>query len=818
MPMQVVLKSLILIMAFFCITYTSLGQYQQRIDSLLSILETEKDERKLVNSYVIIGMIYRDYDPRKLTPYVNAGINLARKINDTEGLSELYYLKGVPLEIKGKYDSVLILLDTASYYANLTNYSKGLANVYRGRSHVYEMIGLRELRLENAKKLFAISKELEDFEAQVSSLTGIALHYKEIGNIDTAATLFQQTLALCELHDLNVVKSLVLNLYGGLLSSQGNYERALELHKESLAITLPLNELHENVGSAYKNLGNIYAEMGDYVASMSNYQKAFNIFTKLGLERELPYLFDLMGVTQAYIGNMDQAASYFEDGLKLALDLKLFSQAIYLCNNMGYLKTLTEEYDTSLYYLEKGLLLSEKYGQKGEFSLLYGSFADLYRAKGELDKVVQYYEKSLEIFRELDYKNDITLQLEGLCTYYLELKYYRKSISNANECIAIANEIGVLRPKIGALAVKAKAHAALGEGMKAYEAHVAYKAAADSLFDEDKTKALTRLEADYEFQQEKDSIQFATEKEKLALNATIESGKARQLATLVVLTAVGLILLVLGVFYYKNQKKNQQLTALNKEIQNQNIEIKSQRDHLNDLNKTKSKFFSIISHDLRSPISSFQVLSDIIDFNLKQENYDEIKEINQEVVKRSKEIGSLLDNLLSWAVNEEGQFPFNPTSVSVKAAIDEVVNIYLPVANYKNIVLKNEADEIHHIWADANSFKTIIRNLVSNAIKFTAAGGEIILSSKIENDKVLVLVSDNGIGLNEKQRQNLFENEVGQKRGTGTAGEKGVGLGLRLVRDFVKMNKGKIEVTSEEGKGSRFEISLPQYQNVEVNV
>lgn len=807
-----------------CICFVSIfsfhslhAQYQAPADSLRQVLETKISDKDRVATLIRLCDLYKNLDNTQIAQYAEPALSLAKKINYLEGLADAYYMKSATFIYSAAFDTSLTLLDSSLQIAEEINYANGIANVYRGKGHIALELNEYEKALEYFDKVLEIRTQMNDFSGIAHALNSYHIIYRHLGETDKALALLNEALALGEKHNLIEDKTMFLSNMGSLLTSKGEYEEALAYLQESLELAQTTGAKGE-ISRINNKIGYNYYNQGDYPQALEYYQTALNQLLEINRYAEIPNIYRDMAISQAYMGNPEKALALFNEGLEMSLKFGHKYDAASAYNNIGYLYTLQGDYDKSLEHLDKGLAMANELQSPSLLGTLYGSYGDLYLEMKDYGKVVYYLEKSLDISRKLGYKHDMAMQLTALSRYYLELKQYTKALTNGEEAISLTSEIGARLPLKDALGIKAKTLAALGQGMKAYETHVAYMAVADSLFNADKTKAFTRLEADYEFQQEKDSIQFATEKEKLALNATIESGKARQLATLIGLTAVGLILLVLGVFYYKNQKKNQLLTALNGEIQNQNIEIKSQRDHLNDLNKTKSKFFSIISHDLRSPMSSFQALSDVIDFNLKQENYDEIKEINQEVVKRSKEIGSLLDNLLSWAVNEEGQFPFNPTTVSVKEAIDEVVDIYLPVARYKNIELRNDADASHHIWADANSFKTIIRNLVSNAIKFTAAGGEIILSSRIENDKVLISVSDSGVGLNARQKQKLFENEVGQNSGIGTAGEKGVGLGLRLVRDFVKMNKGKIEVTSEEGKGSRFEISLLQYQNVEVNV
>jgi signal transduction histidine kinase len=230
-------------------------------------------------------------------------------------------------------------------------------------------------------------------------------------------------------------------------------------------------------------------------------------------------------------------------------------------------------------------------------------------------------------------------------------------------------------------------------------------------------------------------------------------------------------------------------------------EIKAQK-------RLKDRFFAIISHDLRGPVSSFQGISQIISLYLQQAKYDDLKKMMTEVDKATDQLSKLLDNLLNWASSELSQIPYKPEKLNVSRMIKDLVEIFELIAKSKNIKIESDIDANLEVFVDVNSTVTIFRNLVHNALKFTPEGGTIDISAKPNGQEVSISVHDSGVGMNQEQIDNLFI--LTDKSSTyGTKGEKGIGLGLQLVNEFTKLNKGKVEVTSKEGEGTTFNVSLP---------
>ncbi|MDA3952126.1 MAG: ATP-binding protein [Bacteroidales bacterium] len=227
-------------------------------------------------------------------------------------------------------------------------------------------------------------------------------------------------------------------------------------------------------------------------------------------------------------------------------------------------------------------------------------------------------------------------------------------------------------------------------------------------------------------------------------------------------------------------------------------------------NATKDKFFEIISHDLRSPFNSIIGFSELLIKNVNDTDNAKSKKHIDIINSLAKNTLILLDNLLNWAKSQTGELSFRPEKIILSEVILEIIGLNKSLAKAKNISLYYSPTNEIELYTDENILKTVLRNLISNAIKFTNVGGNINILTTTNQQKVEISISDNGVGMNEETIYKLFETST-NVTSLGTANEKGSGLGLMLCKEFVEKLNGKIWVESEEGKGSDFKFTLPLF-------
>ncbi|HSP88298.1 MAG TPA: PAS domain-containing sensor histidine kinase [Ignavibacteriaceae bacterium] len=235
--------------------------------------------------------------------------------------------------------------------------------------------------------------------------------------------------------------------------------------------------------------------------------------------------------------------------------------------------------------------------------------------------------------------------------------------------------------------------------------------------------------------------------------------------------------------------------------------LKETNEALKILNSTKDKFFSIIAHDLRRPFESLLGYSELLAKEIKSLSQEEIVLFSKGLNDNLKSLYGLLENLLNWSLMQRNVLEYKPENLNLYDLVNKIIGISNQSAMEKIISLSNNVDTRIFVYADVNMLRSVIQNLIINAIKFTQTGGQIIVSSNEIGGFVEVSVQDNGIGISSEKSSELF-NFHAPFTTDGTAGEKGTGLGLPLCREFVERNEGKIWLDSELGKGSKFTFTL----------
>nr|NQU94169.1 ABC transporter substrate-binding protein [Bacteroidota bacterium] len=241
-------------------------------------------------------------------------------------------------------------------------------------------------------------------------------------------------------------------------------------------------------------------------------------------------------------------------------------------------------------------------------------------------------------------------------------------------------------------------------------------------------------------------------------------------------------------------------------------EIKHKNEELQKLNAEKDKFFSIIAHDLKSPFNSIIGFSELLAEQVREKDFEGIEKYAGIIHHSSERAMELLMNLMEWSRSQTGRMVFNPEYFEMVNLINETVLLFADTARHKSISIRSELPPNVPVYADRPMTNTIIRNLVSNAIKFTMPGGEIIISAEEKQNGLIVSVRDNGIGIPKSSLDKLFR--IDQNFSTpGTQNEQGTGLGLVICKEFIEKHSGKIWVESIEGKGSTFFFSIQVKNN-----
>lgn len=268
----------------------------------------------------------------------------------------------------------------------------------------------------------------------------------------------------------------------------------------------------------------------------------------------------------------------------------------------------------------------------------------------------------------------------------------------------------------------------------------------------------------------------------------------RQLLVLLTGLLVTILLFTLSVMQIRASIRTRQIGILNQQLEK--------------LNADKDRFIAILSHDLKSPFTSILGFLELLKTGLRRYSIDQIENHVSIIDDSARNTFNLLQDLLMWTRAHTGKIPFNPEVILFKEKFNNTIVLLKTIADQKNISIEYGAPEDLKVFADKDMLKAVLRNLISNAIKFSSSGGTVKVMAEKHKNETVVSVSDNGVGIDPEIQNGIFD--ISQiKPSAGTAGEKGSGLGLILCREFVEIHGGRIWFTSEPGKGSTFYFSLP---------
>lgn len=406
--------------------------------------------------------------------------------------------------------------------------------------------------------------------------------------------------------------------------------------------------------------------------------------------------------------------------------------------------------------------------------------------------------ESLEIGIRIGDNFETPMVMINLANMYFDLKQYKKVEQYSYKALKYAEEKNVRIFKVFAYDMLYQLYKKQNKPEKALYAFENFHRLRNILFNTELNIKLYSQESSYLKKQE-------IEKEKNR-NAIITY------QNIILGTFVISILVITLLFSLRNKQQKE----INKKLSENNNLISLQKEKLEEANKSKDKLFSILAHDLRSPFLGLMGFTDILDEDYEKLSGDEKKDIIKEVRISVKRLFQHITNMLEWSRLQLNHKEFKPEKLDLFYAVENVINLFKGNAQQKNLVIINNIKLGSFVQADINMLNSIFHNLISNAIKYSFQNGIIEILSDESEDKYIVQISDNGIGIKQEDLTNLFSVDKTFST-TGTSGEKGTGLGLLICKELVNKNGGEIFVESKPGQGTRFTFNLKKWVSSEVS-
>ncbi|MFP4470782.1 MAG: tetratricopeptide repeat protein [Bacteroidales bacterium] len=638
-----------------------------------------------------------------------------------------------------------------------------LARANRNLGHLYFVLNLPDSALYYLKPSYTYFKEQQNQENLFQGANLLGLTFNDIPNFDSG------------IHYLSIAKNIA------------------QLKNDSIKLA-----------SIYVNIGSMYQDQSKLQQAFDYYIRATEVYERLGQNKDL---------------------------------------AIVL-NNMALIYIDQENYHKAILLLKRASRLNEKIGDRVNLSINFSNLGICYKEILLYDSAIATFNRSLEIAGELNLTHDLARNYLNLGNVYIKLKKfeearksYQISLDYSNRMnlemgrvynhLAMASlgletgelhlveqsldevyetviETGILRLHLDALWFYVRLMKQKGDYRAASEYQDLYMNLKDSMQNLARTEQLEALQAKYESEKK--------EAENLQLRAENQySGQVirnQQLIGIGIFIVLILVTLLAFTFFRSRQKLRRAfdiMKDLNRKIGDQNRELEK-------VNQTKDRLFSLIAHDLRSP---FNTISGFLELLI--EEYDDYtdekkKDILETVHQQSINTYGLLENLLQWSSTQRDMIDPEPRNIQVQKLVDEQLDLLSVRIHKKQISIEKDINPGSIVHTDYTMTMTILRNLINNAIKFSYPAGTITISSTTYGSYVRIDVRDEGVGMS----QDLITEIHSGKRiypSSGTENEKGAGLGIEIVKDFVKQNRGYFEIASEPKKGTTFSVFLPEGEN-----
>lgn len=571
-------------------------------------------------------------------------------------------------------------------------------------------------------------------------------------------------------------------------------------------------------GNAARMLGVSYAIKGVYGEAAKLLTESYHLAKKFGtIKQQTSALVNLGGI-YFILKDWTTCIRYSRKALANAAEISDTVTVAATHEAVGLVFLNTHKLDSSEYHFREAIRLYKYLGRKREMANAMSSFSGVFQQRKQYQLAMNQLQQAESIFQREDGDQLSSQQISTLLNrahIRFLMKDFQAAEKNLDYIIETSQQQGLLNHLSQAYRIQSRIDSATQNFASSLAWMNKYMKIKDSLTAMDKNSKLQATMAFYETKSKDDAVSLLNTQNELA-----ETQLTNQRVTLgVVLLALFILSLLTAELIRRNRQvrlTNQRLANKQRVIQkkNQNLEeagrqLMTQKSELEDLNQTKDRWFGIISHDFRHPLT---VLHGALDLIIEDDlSAVERRRIFVDIQKRLSRTSYLLDNLLFWAQHQMDGWKANYESLKIDELLTPVVDVVEGWAKEKNILIKCEWESKFQILTDPEAIRLVIRNLLSNSVKFSFPGQTItILASELDTEWV-ISVTDHGVGMTQQQIDSIFES--GQQSTLGTHNEKGSGLGLSLCRDFLNFLGGSLHVKSQPGTRTTFTLHLPKGGN-----
>lgn len=595
---------------------------------------------------------------------------------------------------------------------------------------------------------------------------------------------------------------------------KGEFAEALEIYKEGVALVSKEGDKDLQAGF-YMSMSDIYNKITDYASAIDVCEKAIQLFGELNDQGGQASIYNNLSGTYIQLKDYTTAYKYATKALPMfeALgpmsrgvgSIKLVIANILLNADEASLRKIgavgKTKYQRVIQLMKESIPIAElekDLGLKSEMLIAMGtSFEQL----NQITDATRAYELAVAVAMQGPDLNVLAATYGTVGRFFHRQQVNQKGVIYLHRALDMSTRSGLLDVERAAAESLSSYYERHKQMDSAFYYYKRFSNVENQIFNKEKENEFTRKklkldfsikEKEYAVEQEMINQQLAEKKLEISFKNKIEW--LMGLLTIVVITAAW--------FFYKSKKKTQELNAT----------IEAQRQSLAELVQVKDKIFSILTHDMRSPVNS--LISFVYLLENDEINKDQLAQYAKELGNTLRGTSALMENLLNWAGTQLQGFETNIENIPLNTIVEEVLTSFDATLKQKNIHIDNTINEHDWVLADKNLLALVIRNLISNALKFSYVGKTIQLSVENNHTDCIICIADEGTGMSSTELELINTNTVNTMASTyGTNKEKGTGLGLMLCKNFLSMMSGKLSAKNNHPQGSIMLIHLPKINN-----
>lgn len=822
------------------------GDYGNAVRYFNASLEKRKKasaDTEVGMSMINVGVAYKNWSKYDSALYfLNSAKEWFAKINSSAGKAQSISYIGSTYFLMRDYDKALSfyfesldLLDSTMHALQRSKTFTSIGTVYDNLSdysnaiHYYEKsLNLKRVVADSADvaftlnvigntylKMNAFSNALDYYKKALQlrlhfgGSEDIAGSYNNIGNVykqlkkpDSASYYYSYALKLRKANGNKVKIAESYNYLGNANWEAKDFNKALEYYMLALDLRKQLDNTVD-VAKSLNNIGLIYKDLRSFEKALAFYNEALDVYRGLGDELLMSSQLNNIGGVYWEMEEFGKALSYYGRALEMRKQLGDKRAVASTVKNIAVVLKDIKDYTASDEKFIEALALYKEVKDSLNYAWTLNYYGNLFRDKGSATLAMQKYHESYRLMRSFDNADGIANVAKNIGESLLLEKKYYEALEYLKIAVLHAEKTVDVELQMNAYLVLSQVYGGVGDFKNAYGNFTRYAEVYNQYINTESLKKFSEIQLKYEMAKNEEKLKLIEAENELVLV------KEQRFRLFLIFMLAFLFVFVLFMYFRYRIKAHAQalLQIKNNELENALSLLKRSEAEIKHSNQTKDKLFSLVAHDLKNPISNVVSMVKLLDDRWDVIDDDKKKEYITVLYTSSNRAYALLENLLTWARSQSSGFNLKSVAVTVKKVVDDNFRLMEAVAHKKGVQLLFEGDDSLLCYGDAHMIDAVLRNIISNSLKFTNKGYVKVILEK-SGINAIVVIEDTGIGIDEKDLQKFFKPDVDYNT-IGDSEHKGTGFGLTLVKEFIDINKGTIFVESEVGKGTRFIISLP---------